>query len=326
MNTVDAQEIARGLSAIAARREDPATEKVAAVTASLQPKTAAIDLQQALSNPYLQNAALGAGAGGLIGLLQGKKKRRAALDYALMGGLGGLGATAAKNFLLTPATPPPAIAAAKHDGNTGNALFNLGAAGVGGYGGRQVANSLDAYGKLDRFLESGDPLAKQLKPTIDQLRANNGPSKITKNLSQHVRNTADASDPSVMGQMLGVLRGSEHMPRDVSMPLEAAGMKTPASVGGRVHVGEQAARGNFLGGILGRNSDEAADVLSAIASEPASGVGAAGRRLTGPQLRQAFRKLPRVGGRWAGVGLPVAGALALPALLNSFGGGSSAGE
>ena len=258
--------------------------------------------------------------------MQGKKKRRAALDYALMGGLGGLGVTAAKNFLMTPATPPPAIAAAKQDGNSGSALFILGAAGVGGYGGRQVANSLDAYGKLDRFLESDDGFAKRLNPTIEQLRANNGASKITKNLAQHVRNTADSTDPTVIGRLRGVLRGSEHMPRDVSMPLEAAGMTTPAGVAGRVRVGENAARHNFLGGFLGRGSDEAADVLSAIASEPASGVGAAGRRLTGQQLRQAFRKMPRVGGRMAGIGLPIAGALSLPALLNSFGGGSSAGE
>jgi hypothetical protein len=322
MNKTDAQELARGLSAIALRQADPATEKVASVTAQFQKEA---DLQQVLGNPYLQNALLGAGAGGLIGALQGKNKRRAMLDYALMGGIGGLGATAAKNMLLKPTAPPPTVAAAKEDGSAGKALFNLGAAGAGAYGGRQVANSLDAYGKLDRFLESGDPIAKQLRPTVDQLRANNGPSSITKNLAQHVRNTADATDPTTMGQILGIMRGSEHMRRDVSMPLEAAGMTTPAAVPGRVRVGENAARGNFLGGILGRNSDEAADVLAAIASEPASGVGAAGRRLTGTQLRQAISKLPRVGGRLAGIGLPLAGALGVPALLNSFG-GSSAGE
>lgn len=327
MNTTEAQELARGLSAIATRTPDAAVEKVAALTTSL---TKQADLSQVLSNPYLQNAAMGAGAGGLIGALQGKKKRRAVLDYALMGGLGGLGATAAKNMLLTKSAPPPAIAAVKNqDGSTGNALLNLAGAGAGAYGGRQVANSLDAYGKLDRFLASGDDAAKQLRPTVEQLRASTGPSRVTENLTKHVRGLPDAThDPGYTTQMLNALRrlrGADHVPRDVSLPLESAGMNTPASVSGRVRSATNATRGNFLGGIRGHGADDTANVLAAIAAEPASGVGKAGRKLTGAQLQQALRRMPRVGGRLAGIGLPILGALSVPALLNSLG-GSSAGE
>lgn len=326
MKTTDIQDLARGLSAIATRTPDPAAEKVAAVTAALQKQA---DLSQILANPYLQNAAIGAGTGGLIGALQGKKKRRAILDYALMGGIGGLGATAAKNMLLTKAEPPPAIAAAKQDGSVGNALMNLGGAGAGAYGGRQAANALDSYGKLDRFLESGDAAAKQLRPTVEQLRANSGPTRVTNNLAKHVRKLPDAAnDPSLTRQMLNALRrlrGADYVPRDVSLPLESAGINTPASVAGRVNSATGAARGKFFGGVTGRNADDVANVLAAIASEPASGVGSAGRRLTGQQLQKALRGMPRVGGRLAGIGLPVLGALSVPALLNSFG-GSSAGE
>lgn len=317
MQTTDAQELARGLSAIATRTPNPAAEKVAALSIELGKQA---DLSQILSNPYLQNAAIGASAGGLVGALQGKKKRRAILDYALMGGLGGLGTTAAKNMLLTGATPPPAIAAAKQDGSTGNALFNLAGAGAGAYGGRQIANSIDAYGKLDRFLDSGDAAAKQLKPTIEQLRANSGPSKITDNLTRQLRNTPFAQNNTWSG-----IFGADRVPRDVSLPLEEAGIRTPASVAGRVNSARNTARGNFFGGFFGRNADDASSVLAAIASEPSSGVGNAGRRLTAAQLQQALRKMPRVGGRLAGIGLPVLGALSVPALLNSLG-GSSAGE
>lgn len=327
MQTTEIHELARGLSAIATRTPDPAAEKVASVASSLGKQA---DLSQILSNPYLQNAAIGAGAGGVIGALQGKKKRRAILDYALMGGIGGLGATAAKNMLLTGAEPPPAIAAAKNqDGSSAGALLNLAGAGAGAYGGHQAANSLDAYGKLDRFLDSGDATAKQLKPTIEQLRANSGPTRIANNLTKHIGKLPEATnDPSFTKTILNSirrLRGAKHVPRDVSLPLETAGMTTPASVAGRVNTATRAARGNFLGGVLGRNSDDVANVLAAIAAEGKSGVGGAGKKLTAAQLQQALRRMPRVGGRLAGIGLPVLGALGVPALLNSLG-GSSAGE
>lgn len=59
-------------------------------------KSAAFDmasLQAALSNPAIRNSLIGAGAGGLLGLAQPKRKGINALQLALMGGLGGLGAT-----------------------------------------------------------------------------------------------------------------------------------------------------------------------------------------------------------------------------------------
>ena len=337
MDTLDAQELARGLSSVALRRDDPAVQKVAAVTAPLR-KQADMQqflnnpqLQSTLNNPYLQNALLGVGAGGLIGALQGKKKRRAILDYALMG-IGGLGATAAKNMLLTKTAPPPSIAAAKQDGRTGSALMNLAGAGAGAYGGHQAANALDSYGKLERFLESGDPTAKSLKSTVETLRANSGPSRVTKNLTQHVRKLPEAiHDPSLTQQMLRTirrLRGPDHVPRDVNLALEAAGMTTPASIASRVNTATGAARGRFFGGITGRGADDVSNVLAAIASEPKAFGGTGGKatvRLTGRQLQKAMRSMPRVGGRWAGIGLPVLGALGVPALMNSFG-GDSAGE
>jgi hypothetical protein len=97
-------------------------------------------------------------------------------------------------------------------------------------------------------------------------------------------------------------------------------------VAGRVQAAQGAARNRFLGGLFGRGTDDAANVLAAIASEPASGVGRAGRNLSGQQLREALRRLPRRGGGLLGLGLPLVGALAGPALLNSFSSGAAAGE
>lgn len=59
-------------------------------------KSAVLDmasLQAALANPAVRNSLIGAGAGGLLGLVQPKRKGINALQLALMGGLGGLGAT-----------------------------------------------------------------------------------------------------------------------------------------------------------------------------------------------------------------------------------------
>jgi hypothetical protein len=326
MNNTEAKELARGLSGMALREPNDAMSKVAAAVVDLQFKQAAIDLQQIISSPYTQNALLGAGAGGLIGALQGKKKRRAMLDYALMGGLGGLGATAAKEMLLKPATPPPAVAAAKYDNNPVGAATGLAAAGAGAYGGRQVANAIDSHGKLNRLLGADSAIAKQLQPTIDSLRSTNGATKITENLTDHLRAAQLAGNPSLATRLQSLARGNDHMPRDVGLHLENAGMTTPASVAGRVQSARGAARGNFLGGLFGRNTDDVANSMAAIAAEPASGVGRAGRGLTGSQLQQALRRLPRRGGALVGLGLPVLGALAGPALLNSFSSGAAAGE
>lgn len=62
-----------------------------------------------LANPYVRNALLGLGAGGLVGMLQPKRKLRNALTYGLVGGLGGLGLTPLLNqFGSTTAQPEQA--------------------------------------------------------------------------------------------------------------------------------------------------------------------------------------------------------------------------
>lgn len=130
------------------------------------------DMQAVMSNPYLQNALLGAGAGGLIGLATGKNKRRAALDYALMGGLGGLGATAAKNLLAAPSVPPAAVAnAVGEDNSVAGPVVGIGAMGAGAYGGSKLHNLIDQYGKLDRMMDmrSNKTVADALRPVRDAL-------------------------------------------------------------------------------------------------------------------------------------------------------------
>ena len=170
MNNADYSQLARGLAGLALRTTTPETEKVAAVVADLCPtKQANIDFAQIAANPYVQNALLGAGAGGLIGALQSKNKRRSALNYALMGGLGGLGVTAAREFS-APATPPPAVAAAGHDNNLGNAALGIGSAGAGAYGGHKAHGMLDQWGKLDRAVDANPDLAKHLSPAVEKMR------------------------------------------------------------------------------------------------------------------------------------------------------------
>jgi hypothetical protein len=326
MHTDDAKQLARGLSGIALGEPVPERSKLAAAVVDLHFEKEALELKDVLSSPYTQNALIGAGAGGLIGMLQGKKKRRATLDYALMGGLGGLGATAAKNMLLTPATPPAAVAEAKYDNNPANAVAGLAASGAGAYGGRQVANAIDAHGKLDRLLAADPAIAKQLQPTVDSLRSTSGATKITENLTDRLRAAPPVNNPTLMGRLQALARGQDHLARDVGMHLEDAGITSPSAVAGRVQSARNTARGNFFGGLFGRNADDAANVLTAIAAEPAAGVGTAGRKLTGAQLRQALRRLPRRGGGLVGLGLPLLGALAGPAALNSFSSGAAAGE
>lgn len=130
------------------------------------------DLQSVLSNPYLQNAALGAGAGGLLGLVSGKNKRRAMLDYALMGGLGGLGATAAKDMLFKKAPPPPEVAKAwGEDNSVVGPAVGVGAMGAGGAAGSMLHNAIDQYGKLDRAMDmrANKTVADALRPMRDIL-------------------------------------------------------------------------------------------------------------------------------------------------------------
>lgn len=153
MNDTEHLQVARGLAELATQST----------------KQASVDFQQIASNPYLQNALIGAGAGGAIGALQPKKKLRAMLNYALMGGLGGVGVTAAKQFG-APATPPPAVARAGHDGSLLNTAVGLGSAGAGAYGGHRAHGMLDRWGKLDRLMEANPDMAKTLGPAIEKMR------------------------------------------------------------------------------------------------------------------------------------------------------------
>lgn len=156
-----------------------AMKKIAAELAATATREKQADLQSVLSNPYLQNAALGAGAGGLLGLVSGKNKRRAAIDYALMGGLGGLGATAAKEMLFKSAPPPPAVAkAVGEDGSVAGPVVGLGAMGAGGYAGHKLHNMIDQYGKLDRMMDmrSNKTVADALRPVRDALDGGRGPA------------------------------------------------------------------------------------------------------------------------------------------------------
>jgi hypothetical protein len=307
MNDTELKDMARDLSAIAMRKE------------------AAFDLsgvQQALGNPYVQNAMLGAGAGGLIGALQGKKKRRAMLDYAVMGGLGGLGATAAKELLLKPATPPPAVAAAGYDNNSGSTVGGLAAAGAGAYGGRQLANAVDARGKLDRLLATDKDMAKQLGGTIEHLRNTGGTSQIAERMADRLRAAppVSASHMTRPQWLNHLFRGPDHHVRDVGLHLADADIYTPAQATNAAHAASRSARGNFFGGLFGGKADRTANTLAAIAAETG---GPAAKGLTGSKLQAALRKLPRVGGKWLGLGLPIMGALAGPAVLNSFSGGAA---
>jgi hypothetical protein len=185
MDNADYSQLARGLAGLALRAPTPDTEKVAAVAANFRAtKQANIDLGQIASNPYVQNALIGAGAGGLIGALQAKNKRRSALNYAVMGGLGGLGATAAREFA-TPTNPPPAVAAAGHDNNLGNAALGIGSAGAGAYGGHRAHGMLDQWGKLDRLVDANPDMAKQLSPALEKMR---GAGKSTAEITESLMN------------------------------------------------------------------------------------------------------------------------------------------
>lgn len=170
MNNTEQQQLARGLACLALRTASPETEKVANVVADMRAMMPAnVDLSQIASSPYLQNALIGAGAGGLVGMMQPKNKRRSALNYALMGGLGGLGVTAAREFS-SPTTPPPAVAQAGYDNSVLNTAVGLGSAGAGGYGGHKAHGMLDQWGKLDRAVDSNPDLAKHLAPAVEKMR------------------------------------------------------------------------------------------------------------------------------------------------------------
>ena len=78
------------------------------VKAALDMSSVQSSLSGALENPAVRNALLGAGAGGLMGLATGgEDKKRKALQYALLGGLGAGGLTMGAKMLGDAATPPP---------------------------------------------------------------------------------------------------------------------------------------------------------------------------------------------------------------------------
>lgn len=119
MNT-DIEKLASSLAVYAVRGDRTELEKCAlgeGLAASLQnvgsqAGTALKDVyskaQPYLADPYVRNALMGAGAGGLIGLMQPKRKLRNMLSYGLVGGLGGAGLTAGVNAMTGKGVVPPA--------------------------------------------------------------------------------------------------------------------------------------------------------------------------------------------------------------------------
>jgi hypothetical protein len=93
-------------------------------------------LSGVLSNPTARNALLGAGAGGLMGLLTADPETRArkALHYALLGGLGAGGLTFGTQMFGRAAAPPPKKLQAPIKSKLGPAAkgvgVGLGAAGL----------------------------------------------------------------------------------------------------------------------------------------------------------------------------------------------------
>lgn len=318
MNDADYTQLARGLAAIAARKSNSDTEKVAAALSEIagSVKTAAPDLSAIAGNPYLQNALLGAGAGGLIGLIGGKKKRRNILNSALLGGLTGVGLTAAKNIGMKPATPPPSVAAAGYDNNSAGAVAGLAAAGAGATGGHYLDRALNARGNLSRMLESNPAIARQLQPALDRLRHTGGTSRVIQEVTDHVRAAPLRGQNGVLNWLN--LRGDDYMPRDVGNWLESAGITRPADVAGRVNAAQRAVRNNRIGGVLGGGTDAMADLLAGVSAQASPRTAA---NLRGADISGALRRAPRYWrhGRWA---LPLAGALSLPAIINSLSSGA----
>jgi hypothetical protein len=233
MNNTEQQQLARGLAGLALRTASPETEKVATVVATLQMKKQAnIDLSQIASSPYLQNALLGAGAGGLVGMLQPKNKRRSALNYALMGGLGGLGVTAAREFS-SPTTPPPAVAQAGYDNSGLNTAIGLGSAGVGGYGGHKAHSMLDRWGKLDRAVDANPDLSKHLAPAVEKMRgAGKADDEIIEALSRRgAGRKAPAAAFRAALKKLPPVRGRYALPiaGAVALPTLLSSLRNPAS-------------------------------------------------------------------------------------------------
>lgn len=130
------------IKAIAEKLAATALEKKALDLSSLQQHVSG-----ALANPYLRNSLLGAGAGGLLGLVTGgEDKKRKALHYALLGGLGGAGLTAGKDMLGKALAPAPKELQAPVKSTVGPILKGTAAVGGGALAGTALAAGAGAAG------------------------------------------------------------------------------------------------------------------------------------------------------------------------------------
>jgi hypothetical protein len=217
---------------------------------------------------------------------------------------------------MKPATPPPSVAAAGYDNNSAGAVAGLAAAGAGATGGHYLDRMLNTRGNLSRLLESNPALAKQMQPALDRLKHTGGTSRVIQEMTDHVR-AAPISGRNGLLNWLN-LRGDDHMPRDVGNWLENAGITRPADVAGRVNAAQRAVRNNRIGGVMGGGTDAMADLLAGVSAQASPQTA---RNLRGADISGALSRAPRYWrlGRWA---LPLAGALSLPAILNSLSSGA----
>ena len=129
MDATKMRELADALAASAVSGDTTPLQKIALDLGNIKEHLAG-----AAANPHLRNALLGAGAGGLLGLATGRDKKRDAMHYALMGGLGGLGLSAGAQMMQKATAPAPKALEAPISSNPSPALkgvgMGLGAAGA----------------------------------------------------------------------------------------------------------------------------------------------------------------------------------------------------
>jgi hypothetical protein len=130
----------------------------------------------ALANPHLRNSLMGAGAGGLLGLVTGgEDKKRKALHYALLGGLGGAGLTAGKNMLDKAMAPPPKELQAPVASTLGPVAKGVGIAGGAAAGTAGLAAAGLAGRHARAALARSSPVARQLIRSLSRMP---GPAKL----------------------------------------------------------------------------------------------------------------------------------------------------
>lgn len=138
------------------------------------------DLQKhvsgALADPHVRNSLLGAGAGGLLGLATGgENKKRKALDYALLGGLGGAGLTAGAKLLAKATAAPPKELQAPVKSTLGPIAKGIGMAGGAAAGTAGLAAAGLAARHARAGLSTSSPLARQLFRSLSRMP---GPAKL----------------------------------------------------------------------------------------------------------------------------------------------------